>query len=156
MNTRLFKSLFIFLIFFVITINFCCKKSDPFDTPQATLRTFIEAYNNGDTKTLRMCGVVDTLLKDLTIEDEHAGLIRYVPVEDLELKILSVDFKRPDLTKRFTTEKAICSCEFTSKTDKDFHLKEDVLVAKKRHSFQDFSETSRWQIMSYLGEEEDY
>lgn len=147
--------LLIFFITFILFLNFCCKKADPFDTPQETLRTFVKAYNAGDTKLLKMCGVVDNLLKDLSVKEEHAGLIRNVPIKDLELNIISCDYQREDLTKRYTTEKAICSCEFTSKTDKKFKLKKDVLVAKKRHSFQDFSETSRWQIMSVFVDEED-
>jgi hypothetical protein len=135
--------------------NFACKKQDSFETPQDTLRTFAKAYNTGDTKLLKMCGVVDNLVKDLTYEDDHAGLKRDVPIKDIELNIISCDFQRPDLTKRFTTEKAICTCEFKSTSNKKFKLKKDILVAKKRHSFQDFSETSRWQIMSVFVDEED-
>ncbi|MBU1627710.1 hypothetical protein KKB18_10115 [bacterium] len=156
MNWRLRKSVISIIIFLFFFPILCCKKSDPFGTPQAALRSFVDYYNRGDLKQINKCGVVDGLLNDLKVEDEHAGLIRKVPVMDLQLKILTCNNLRPDLTKRFTTEKAICSCEFTSETDKKFYLKQDILIAKKRHSFQDFSETSRWQIMSVFEDDEDF
>jgi len=145
-----YKLIAFLLLVSTLLFNFDCKKIDPYGTPQETLRTFVKAYNDGDKELLRKCGQVDRLLELLTYEDDHAGLIRYVPIEDLELSIISCDFQRPDLTKRFTTDKAVVKCEFTSITDRDFYLKQDISIAKKRHSFQDFSETSRWQIMRVI------
>jgi hypothetical protein len=154
MYFRDYKLIAAFILVSTFLFNVCCKGVDPFGTPQETMRTFIKAYNEDDKILLRKCGQVDDLLKKLTFEEEHAGLVRYSPVKDVKLNIIACDFLRPDLTKRFTTDKAVVTCEFTSATDNKFYLKDNISVAKKRHSFQDFSETSRWQIMVTVEQEE--
>jgi len=154
MISRVPKLLVLVSALFIPFTSLGCKKYDPFATPQETLRTFVKAYNSGDKVMLKKCGVVEELLDVLTYEDDHAGLIRHVPVEEIELSILSCEYKRPDITKRFTTDKAVVTCKFTSKSDSSFSLTIDILLAKKRHSFQDFSETSKWQIMQVLDSHE--
>jgi hypothetical protein len=142
------KKNYIFLsLSFLLSLSISCTGLDPFSTPQETMRTFIKAYNSEDKDIMKRCGIVDDVLNILTYENEHAGLMKHIPVQEIKMKIISCTFDTPDITKIFTTENSIVTVEFTSETKKDFYVKEKILVSKKRHSFQDFSEASKWQIM---------
>jgi len=129
----------------LVILSFACGGIKPdFSTPQYTLRTYVHAYNTGNGKLLRRCGMASQLDKAFTkrVEDKNGNVI-LIPVENIQFKVKDIKEGKMNISKFSAVRRVWLDVEFTSESDPLFYLRKMILFEEKRLQFE--SKTV-WQI----------
>ena len=136
----------------VISVLFVGCSEKPYGTPEAALRSYVKAYNEGDKQGMAKCGNDAEMHKILTTTEE--GLLGNpvrVPVKDIDFKVLSVTQKpRSTISNYYLTEDAWVRAEFRSRKNPKFHKVVTVRLVNRSHSF--YMEEPHWQLVPVRGE----
>ncbi|MBN1591799.1 MAG: hypothetical protein JW941_00960 [Candidatus Coatesbacteria bacterium] len=136
-------------LFLTVCVLLGCGFEPKFDTPIATVETYVWAYNNNNGDLMKKCGFDADLYKLFRIRtDVGVGEPTYEPVRDIQMEVLSEEWARPKNTRKFTSDRILILFKFTSKDDSTFQAQRKLLLVKRRNAFMDFSDPIRWQLMS--------
>ena len=125
-----------------------CGFTPSFDTPFATVETYVWAYNNNDQALMGKCGFNADLYKLFRHRvDVGVGEPKYDIVTDIRAELLYKEWARPKATRQYTSERMFLTVRFTSASDPTYEIKSKVLLVKRRSSFTDFKDPIRWQLM---------
>ena len=126
-----------------------CGFEPKFDTPVATVETYVWAYNHNNTDVMRQCGYDADLYKLFRIRtDIGVGEPTFEAVRDIQTEVLSEEWARPKATRRYTSDRMLMLFRFESGADPTFDIQTKLLLVKRRSAFMDFSDPIRWQLMS--------
>ncbi len=127
----------------------CSEK--PYGTPEAALKSYVKAYNEGDKQGMAKCGNDAEMHKILTTTEESLlGSPVRVSVKDVDFKVLSVNQKpRTTVSNYYLTEDAWVRAEFRSRDDPKFHKVVTVRLVNRTHSF--YMEEPHWQLIPVRG-----
>ena len=133
-----------FFPFLLILLLACCGVNPDFSTPQYTLRTYVHAYNTGNGKLLRRCGMATELNKAFTKWiDGPDGEEILIPVENIKFKVRDITEGEMSISKYSAVRRVWLEVEFTSSTDPDYYLRKTILFEEKRLQFEN---KTIWQI----------
>jgi len=126
-----------------------CAFEPEFDTPDATVRTYVWAYNHNDRDLMTKCGYNADLYKLFRVRtDLGIGEPTYDVIRDIRAELLTKEWARPKTTRRYTSDRILLVYRITSKSDPTFDVQGKLLLVKRRNRFMDFSDPIRWQLMS--------
>ncbi len=126
-----------------------CGFEPKFDTPFATVETYIWAYNHNNSDLMTQCGYDADLHKLFRIRtDLGVGEPSYDAVRDIQTEVLSEEWARPKATRRYTSDRMLLLFRFESESDSTFDIQAKLLLVKRRSAFVDFTNPIRWQLMS--------
>ena len=94
------------LIFcFFITFIFACGGINPdFSTPQYTLRTYVNAYNEGNGFILRKCGMASDLDRVFTkVVEGKDGEKILIPLENIRFRVRDIKEGEMSISKYYQT-----------------------------------------------------
>ncbi|MBU1627706.1 hypothetical protein KKB18_10095 [bacterium] len=133
-----------YLRFFLILLIACESFSPDFSIPQYTLRTYVYAYNQGNGKLLRRCGMATDLDSAFTkLVKKQDGEEIVIPVENIQYKVKDIQEGEMSVSKYSAVRRVWLDVEFTSSTDPEYYLRKTILFEEKRLPFE--SKTV-WQI----------
>jgi len=125
-----------------------CSFEPRFDTPFATVQTYVWAYNHDNQAVMKQCGFNADLYKLFRHKiDVGVGPPRYDIVKDIRAELLFKEWARPKLTRQYTSDRMFLTVRFTSDSDPTFDVKARLLLVKRRSTFTDFRQPVRWQLM---------
>ena len=126
-----------------------CGFEPKFDTPDATVQTYVWAYNHNDEVVMKKCGYNADLYKLFRIRtDLGIGEPTYDVVRDIKAELQTKEWARPKATRRYTTDRILLLFRFTSRSDPTFDVRSKLLLVKRRSRFTDLADPIRWQLMS--------
>ncbi|MCD6328038.1 hypothetical protein J7M28_10875 [bacterium] len=145
-----FKFQALFVLLACITMLGC--SGEPFVTPETTVAEYVEAYNDGDTKSMAVCGNdVDVRKIFVKSEENLLGERILIPIKDIKFEVISVNQRpRTTLANQFLTEDAWVEAEFTSADDSDFRRITTIRLVNRTHSY--YIEAPHWQIVPLKGD----
>ena len=126
-----------------------CAFEPEFDTPAATVQTYVWAYNHNNKDLMTECGYNADLYKIFRIRtDLGIGEPTYDVIRDIQAELLTKEWARPKTTRKYTSDRMLLLYRFTSKADPTFNVQAKLLLVKRRNRFMDFTDPIRWQLMS--------
>lgn len=126
-----------------------CAFEPEFDTPDATVQTYVWAHNHNNKDLMTECGYNADLYKVFRVRtDLGIGEPTYEIIHEIQAELLMKEWARPKTTRKYTSDRALLLYRFTSKADPTFDVQGKVLLVKRRNKFMDFSDPIRWQLMS--------
>ncbi|MBN2209677.1 MAG: hypothetical protein JW759_10335 [Candidatus Coatesbacteria bacterium] len=138
-----------FVCLATVTVGLGCGFKPKFDTPDATVQTYIWGYNHGDQNLMKKCGYDADLYKLFRVTiDVGIGKPEYQPVRDIQAELLTKEWARPKTTRKYTSDRALLSYDFKSESDPTFHVRAKLLLVKRRNTYMDFADPIRWQLMT--------
>ncbi len=140
-----------FVVLATVAILSGCSEQ-PYSTPEAALKSYVRAYNEGDKQAMARCGNDAEMHEILTkVEEDLLGNPVRVPVKNVDFKVLSINQKpRSTVSNYYLTEDAWVRAEFVSRDDPEFRKVATVRLVNRTHSF--YMEEPHWQLVPLRGE----
>lgn len=123
----------------------CGEKQVDLTTPESTIRTYVRAYNVGNERALRMCGIAGDL-KDAfkrPVLDEY-GKQTEIAVDGIEYEVVKSIPGTSTVTRMFTTRTVTLVIHFTSKYERDYEKTVRVGLQCRRTVYD---EEDTWTIL---------
>lgn len=124
----------------------------PFVSPEGALAEYIEAYNDGDTKKMAVCGDDADVRGLFTLRNQNLlgdNVVKHV--KGIQFEVLGVDQRpRSTLSHHFLTEDAWVEAEFTSSENPEFRKVGVVRLVNRTNSY--YIEEPHWQLVPLEGE----
>lgn len=123
----------------------CGEKEVDLTTPERAVRTYVRAYNIGNERVLRMCGVAGDLrdaFKKPAL-DEY-GKETVVAVDGIQYEVLKSMPGKTTVTRMFTTRTATLVLHFTSIYERDYEKTVRVRLQCRRIAYD---EEDIWTIL---------
>ena len=123
----------------------CGEREVDLTTPERTIQTYVKAYNNGNERAQRMCGVASDLDKAFTVSDldEYGNPIE-APVDGIRYEILKSVPGRTTVTRMFTTRSVSLVIHFTSRFEPRYEKTIRVRLQGRRTAYD---EEDTWTIL---------
>jgi len=146
MTSRLAIATRAVLISLIIILSLGCgEKEVDLSTPEGTIRTYVRAYNMGNKRVMRMCGMAtdmrDAFTKMGFAED---GSPKKVNVDGIQCEILKSIPGKVTVTRMFTTRTVTLIIHLTSKFDRDY---DKVLKVRLQCRRTAYDEEDVWTIL---------
>ena len=142
----------VLLALFLVQLVVVGCGEEPFATPEAALRSYVEAYNSNDMQNMAKCGNdVDVRKIFVRNSQDMLGEDVLVPVKGIEFNVISVNQRpRATISNYFLTEDAWIEAEFKSKEHADFRKVATVRLVNRTHTY--YIEEPHWQIVPLSGD----